>query len=78
MYPISSEVEPGFYVGKEAFEMVRKEVGAPIDATRFTYNDLEFTLSSHIGDHQVVGTGEPYASLAKKFSEIYGESENEK
>lgn len=74
----ASKPEPGFYMGKKAFEMVRNEVSAPVGATRFVYNELKFILAPHVGDHQVVGAGEPYASLAKKFAEIYGKSGHEK
>lgn len=67
-------VKPGFYLGKEAFGIVRDEVlpDMPGDIKQFGHNGLLFILADDLGPYNVLGIGEPYATLANKLDEFYG------
>lgn len=66
---------PGFYAGRNAFKLLSEFAPSNtlVKPGLMIYNGFEINLDNHIGKSEVIGVGEPYASIAKEMEkEING------
>ncbi|QZI93261.1 hypothetical protein SIPHO075v1_p0038 [Vibrio phage PS65A.1] len=62
----------GFFAGTKAFNLIAAQVGAGDGHTlrEIKYSGFSIKLDTMLNESDVIGVGEPYASIAKKMSEL--------
>ncbi|AUR83217.1 hypothetical protein NVP1032O_37 [Vibrio phage 1.032.O._10N.261.54.F5] len=63
----------GFFAGTKAFNLIAAQIGVSDDhiLREIEYNGFSIKLDTMLNESDVIGVGEPYASIAKKMQEHF-------
>tara|TARA_R110002020_G_scaffold445489_1_gene657405 strand:+ start:321 stop:533 length:213 start_codon:yes stop_codon:yes gene_type:complete len=64
----------GFFAGTKAFNLIAMATGDTSDPNlkEIVYNGFSIKLDTMLNESDVIGIGEPYATIAKKMQEHFG------